>query len=483
MAGGTIDDNGHGTVNAGAAAASTNNARGIAGLAHGAQVLPVKVLNTGGTGTYAAISAGIIWAADHGAKVVNLSLGGLAPSQTLCDAVKYALDKGAFVDAASGNLGVSDPVYPASCPGVVGVGATDPSDAVPAWSDTGKGNVFVAAPGTLVHGTYPGDRYALATGTSVSTALVSGLASLLLAQDPTRTPAEIRRILAVSSDKAAARNLRRRPAPHVRRLHLERDDRLRADQRVPRADDAVVAAGRRRRLGLGSGSTSDRPAGHAAAAPAPDFALTVPPSAVSAKQATEAKWTISTAAQNGFTARRTLSVSGLPAGATASFAPPSVPASGSSDAHRERRDTSIAELHAHRRGQLRANRPHRVGRPGGDRRAAAAPARSRVRPSATPRLGNRPAGSIPTFRSRRRPGHSTPVRRPALAAGMPAAVTAACHRSRGRLDAPARRGADGAEVPGGDGHGHGQARHADQDHARRHHPDVVPTLRPWPGTS
>ena len=103
LAGGlALDDNGHGTVNAGAAAAAANNERGIAGVAHGARLIPVKVLSAAGTGTYAAIAAGIIWAADNGAKVINLCLGGTASSRTLCDAVTYALDQGVFVDAASG---------------------------------------------------------------------------------------------------------------------------------------------------------------------------------------------------------------------------------------------------------------------------------------------------------------------------------------------------------------------------------------------
>ena len=320
MAGGlTIDDNGHGTVNAGAAAAAANNnGRGIAGVAHGAAIIPVKVLGSTGTGTYAAISAGIIWAADNGAKVINLSLGGTAYSRTLCDAVDYAMSHGAFVDSASGNLGISDKVYPASCAGVVGVGATDPTDAVPAWSDTGEGNVFVAAPGVLVHGTYPGNLYALGTGTSVATALVTGLASLLLGQDPNRTPAEIRRILAVSSDKSGSAPYG--PDPY----HTCTGCTWNASSGYGRINVYRALTTPPADAGSGGGS------GGATPAPAPDFALAVPSAAVTAQQSTDAKWTVTTSGQNGFDGQVALAVTGLPAGATAAFAPASVPASGSS---------------------------------------------------------------------------------------------------------------------------------------------------------
>jgi thermitase len=323
VAGGlTIDDNGHGTVNAGAAAAAANNNRGIAGLAHGARLIPVKVLSSTGTGTYAAIAAGIIWAADNGAKVINLSLGGLAPSRTLCDAVTYALDKGAFVAAAAGNLGTDTPVYPAACPGAVGVGATDQNDSVPPWSDTGP-DVFVSAPGVSIHATYPGDRYALATGTSVSTALVSGLASLLEAQNPARTPADIRRILASTSDKIGpASSYGADPyrttcagCTWSARAGYGRIDVLSALSAPPPSSDPG---------GQGSGSGSSPPV------PAPDFSLAAGTPSASVVQGDQAHYQLAIQAQNGFDGIVSLAVAGLPAGATAAFAPASVPASGSS---------------------------------------------------------------------------------------------------------------------------------------------------------
>jgi thermitase len=321
VAGGlAIDDNGHGTVNAGAAAAAANNGRGVAGVAHGARLIPVKVLAAGGTGTYAAIAAGIIWAADNGARVVNLSLGGTASSRTLCDAVNYALDKGAVVDAASGNLGIADPVYPAACSGVVGVGATDQNDTVPPWSDSGSPNMFVSAPGVSIHSTYPSDRYALATGTSVSTALVSGLASLLLGQDPDRTPADVRRILATTSDKVGAASSYGADPYHTctgctwsATAGYGRIDVLRALSASPAA----------------SGDSAP-PTPPPPSTPAADFTLAAPSASASAAQGADASYTLSIAGENGFDGTVALAVSGLPAGATAAFAPASVPASGSS---------------------------------------------------------------------------------------------------------------------------------------------------------
>ena len=96
-----LDADGHGTHVAGIAAAITNNDIGVAGVSWGARILPVKVLNAAGNGSFADVAAGIVWATDHGAQVINLSLGGSSPSSVLEDAVNYAYAKGVTLVAAA----------------------------------------------------------------------------------------------------------------------------------------------------------------------------------------------------------------------------------------------------------------------------------------------------------------------------------------------------------------------------------------------
>src|SRR5437867_1912348 len=119
---GAEDENGHGTHVAGIAAAITNNGKGVAGTAPHARILPVRVLDANGSGDPAAVDAGIRWAADHGAKVINLSLGpdtplvASLPDQATDDGVAYAYSKGANVIAAAGNESVPLCDYPAAAP-------------------------------------------------------------------------------------------------------------------------------------------------------------------------------------------------------------------------------------------------------------------------------------------------------------------------------------------------------------------------------
>lgn len=133
-----IDDDGHGTHVSGIIAAATDDATGVAGVGWNAKVLPVKVLDSSGSGTYADIAEGIEYAADNGAKIINLSLGGSASSQVLEDAVVYARSKGALVLAAAGNSNSSSPSYPAAIAGVVSVAATKNTTA---YEDSGAARV------------------------------------------------------------------------------------------------------------------------------------------------------------------------------------------------------------------------------------------------------------------------------------------------------------------------------------------------------
>lgn len=177
------DDNGHGTHCAGTIAAMQDNGVGIAGMSAGARILPVKVLGRDGSGSVADVAAGITWAADNGAKIISLSLGGGSRSSALDQAVAYATSKGALVIAAAGNTSSSRPNYPAASPGVLSVGATDARDARASFSNFGPTWVKVAAPGVDILSTVPGGLYDYSSGTSMSAPFVAGLAALMWEKD------------------------------------------------------------------------------------------------------------------------------------------------------------------------------------------------------------------------------------------------------------------------------------------------------------
>lgn len=183
----TVDDlYGHGTHVAGIAAASTNNGIGVAGLGYSSMLINAKALGDDGSGAYSWIAQCIIWAADNGAKVINMSLGGSSASKTLEDAINYAAGKGVIVVAAAGNSGNSTPSYPAYYKNVISVAATDSKDQKPSWSNYGTW-VDVAAPGVSIYSTLPNHpssmktlNYGYLSGTSMATPFVSGLAALLI---------------------------------------------------------------------------------------------------------------------------------------------------------------------------------------------------------------------------------------------------------------------------------------------------------------
>ncbi len=176
-------NNSHGTHVAGIAAALTDNAIGVAGVSWGARIMPVKVLNAFGGGSTSNVALGIIWAADHNADVINLSLGCPAqacpnPPAALGAAIDYAYGKGVTLVAAAGNDGTNFVDYPARFPHVIAVAATDQSNNQ--WTSSNFGpEVDVSAPGVGIYSTYRGNIYGYLTGTSMSTSFVSGLAAIL----------------------------------------------------------------------------------------------------------------------------------------------------------------------------------------------------------------------------------------------------------------------------------------------------------------
>lgn len=209
IAGAPTDPVGHGTHVAGIAGAATDNGLGVAGLAFASPIIAVRVFHddtaSGWIANDSDVADGIAWAAQHGAKAINLSLGGTGYSLTLCNAVELAINAyHSVVVAAAGNSSVATPSYPAACPGAIGVAATDDTDLPASFSNYGSPDVFVSAPGVDVLSTYPGNAYAFLDGTSMASPFVTALAALIVSQHPEASPSGVRQILASSSDKVGA---------------------------------------------------------------------------------------------------------------------------------------------------------------------------------------------------------------------------------------------------------------------------------------
>ena len=182
----SVDDKfGHGTHVAGIAAAVTDNGRGIAGVGFNSRLMNVKVLGDDGSGYYSWVVKGITWAANNGAKVINLSLGGAVGSGTLLSAINYAWGKGCVIVTAAGNDGSGNPSYPAYYDNCIAVAATDSTDGKASFSNHGFW-VDVAAPGVDIYSTLPNHKhqlgqrnYGILSGTSMAAPHVAGVAALV----------------------------------------------------------------------------------------------------------------------------------------------------------------------------------------------------------------------------------------------------------------------------------------------------------------
>jgi subtilisin family serine protease len=189
-----MDDVGHGTHIAGVITALVNNDRGVAGMTWENPVLPVKVLDETGAGSTYSVAQGVVWATDHGAKVLNLSLGNYAEANFLHDAIRYAFDHDVVLIAASGNDNTEEPGYPAAYPEVLAVAATDSNKQRAAFSNFGD-YIDVTAPGVNIASTYPDNQYAALSGTSMASPHVTALAALIRSINPALKNTEVMDII------------------------------------------------------------------------------------------------------------------------------------------------------------------------------------------------------------------------------------------------------------------------------------------------
>jgi thermitase len=199
----THDVLGHGTAVAGTAAAMTNSGLGVAGLAWANPIIPLVVLDSNNYATYANIASAITWAADHGAKAINISIGGPSSSSTLQNAVDYAWNKGVVIAASAMNNSSTTPYYPAALNHVMAVGATDQNDNLASFSNYGNW-ITVTAPGDWIYTTNNGGGYGYWYGTSFASPQVAALAALLFSANPALTNSQVVDLIKNNSDDLGA---------------------------------------------------------------------------------------------------------------------------------------------------------------------------------------------------------------------------------------------------------------------------------------
>lgn len=188
----TADVFGHGTKIAGVAAASGNNGQGITGVDWRARIMPIRVTDAAGYGYDSLIAQGLVWAADHGARVANISFLGVSRSATVLSAAQYMRNKGGVVVVAAGNTG-DQQADPASDL-ITAVASTDSNDARPSFASFGN-YIDVAAPGVSIWTTAPGAAYVSMSGTSASSAIVAGVYGLMMSANRSLSPRTLDNIL------------------------------------------------------------------------------------------------------------------------------------------------------------------------------------------------------------------------------------------------------------------------------------------------
>jgi subtilisin family serine protease len=200
----TMDRFGHGTHVAGTAGAWGDNNVGFAGVSFGLRIMPMKCLTDGGSGTESQCGASMIWAADQGADLMNMSLQYYGGSTTFRDAVDYAFNKGVLLIAATGNNQGRRVAWPAKFDNCQGIGASTHTDAIAGFSNYGP-EVDVAAPGENVYSCTPNNSYAYYSGTSMASPHTAGAAGLLWSFDRTLLNTEVfERIRSTAEDRGSS---------------------------------------------------------------------------------------------------------------------------------------------------------------------------------------------------------------------------------------------------------------------------------------
>jgi subtilisin family serine protease len=194
---------GHGTAVSGAAAAATNNLTGVAGVGWANPIMPLVVLSSTGVAQYSNIASAITYAADHGVRIISISIGGSTASSTLQSAVDYAWNKGAVVFAAAGNSSSTTPIYPAACNNALAISATDQSDSLASFSNYGNW-IKLSSPGNSILTTTMGGGYGSWYGTSLATPVAAAVGALALSANPSLTASALVSLLEKNTDDLGA---------------------------------------------------------------------------------------------------------------------------------------------------------------------------------------------------------------------------------------------------------------------------------------